>query len=61
MIKCLKKPERAAPIHGARKDIKKVRAVLRLVRAKIREKDYNRLINLLREAANELAPPSSSN
>jgi CHAD domain-containing protein len=57
VIKCLKKPERAGAIHGARKDIKKVRAVLRLVRTKIRKKDYNRLINLLRKAAHELAPP----
>jgi CHAD domain-containing protein len=57
VFKCLKQPKRAEAIHGARKDIKKVRAVLRLVRTKIRKKDYNRLINLLREAANQLAPP----
>jgi CHAD domain-containing protein len=57
VLKCLKKPRRSEAIHGARKDIKKVRAVLRLVRTKIRQKDYHRLITLLREAANQLAPP----
>ena len=57
VFKCLKKPRRAEAIHAARKDIKKVRAVLRLVRTKIRKKDYNRLLDHLREAANQLAAP----
>src|SRR6185436_13941367 len=55
-LKCLKDCEHAEAIHGARKDIKRVRAVLRLVRTEISKKEYGRVIGLLREAANHLAP-----
>jgi CHAD domain-containing protein len=53
----LKDCRRAEAIHGARKDIKKVRAVLRLVRTGIAKKEFRRLTELLREAANHLAAP----
>ena len=56
-FKCLKNCEHADAIHCARKDIKKVRAVLRLVRAKIAQKEFRRLTGLLRKAAGHLAPP----
>ncbi len=52
----LKNWRRADAIHGVRKDIKKVRAVLRLVRARITKKAYDRLTGLLRKAAKPLAP-----
>lgn len=54
---CLKDREHANSIHCARKDIKKIRAVLRLVRANIKKKEFRRLTGLLREAAGHLAPP----
>jgi CHAD domain-containing protein len=44
-------------IHNARKQIKKMLAVLRLVRKDIGEKEYGRRIDGLREAAHLLAPP----
>jgi CHAD domain-containing protein len=56
-LECLKECDRAEAIHCARKDIKKVRAVLRLVRTQIRKKDYRRITELLREAADHLAAP----
>src|SRR6186713_317974 len=54
---CLKDCGRAEAIHCARKDIKKVRAVLRLVRTGIAKKEFRGLTKLLREAANLLAVP----
>src|SRR5688572_16978495 len=56
-LECLKDCDQAEAIHCARKDIKRVRAVIRLVRTKIRKKECRRITGLLREAANELAAP----
>lgn len=56
-IKCLQESAHAETVHCARKDIKKVRAVLRLVHTQIATKDFCRLNKLLREAASYLAPP----
>ena len=56
-LECLKDCTRAEGIHGARKDIKRTRAVLRLARAGIARKDLRRFTKLLREAASCLAPP----
>lgn len=51
---CLKDCERTEAIHSTRKDIKKVRAVLRLVRTRIAKKEFGRLAGMLREAAAHL-------
>jgi len=56
-LKCLKDYDRAEAIHGARKDIKKVRAVLRLARSRVAKKDFRRQFRLLRDAATRLAAP----
>jgi CHAD domain-containing protein len=56
-LECLKDCARAETIHGARKDIKRTRALLRLARAGIARKDSRRFTRLLREAASGLAPP----
>jgi CHAD domain-containing protein len=56
-LRCLIDRQHANAIHCARKDIKKIRAVLRLVRANIDKKEFRRLNGLLREAAGHLAPP----
>src|SRR5262245_24276124 len=56
-LECLKNCARADAIHCARKDIKKVRAVLRLVRAEIPKKVFCRVTDLLRDAADQLAAP----
>jgi len=53
---CLHDCRQAEAIHCARKEIKKARAVLRLVRARIAKKRYCRQIDLLRKAAKNLAP-----
>jgi len=52
----LKDCRRAEAVHGVRKDIKKVRAVLRLARERISRKAYRRQTELLRRAADRLAP-----
>lgn len=44
-------------IHGARKDIKKIRAVLRLVRAQIPKSEFRQHIRILRKAAARLSAP----
>src|SRR5688500_9033677 len=54
-LECLKHSARAEAIHCARKDIKKVRAVARLVRPRIAKKKFCGLAEPLREAANDLA------
>jgi CHAD domain-containing protein len=54
-LECLKDCRHAEAIHGARKDIKKVRAVIRLVHTEITKKAYCRQNCLLREAAKDLA------
>src|ERR1051326_2568284 len=56
-LDCLKDCTRAEAIHCARKDIKKTRAVLRMVRVNMAKKDFRRLSRLLREAACQLAAP----
>src|SRR5262245_6759466 len=56
-LECLRECDRAEAIHCARKDIKKVRAVLRLARTQIPKKDCRRISDLLREAAADLAVP----
>src|SRR6185503_7855163 len=54
-LECLKDCRQPEAIHCARKDIKKTRAVLRLVRTRIRKKAYCRQTDLLREAADDLS------
>ncbi len=56
-LDCLKDCHRADAVHCARKDIKKVRAVLQLVRASLRKKEFARLKKLLREPARRLGSP----
>ena len=56
-LECLKDCERVEAIHCARKEIKKARAVLRLVRARMPKKQFSRPIGLLRQATDQLAPP----
>jgi CHAD domain-containing protein len=56
-VECLKASDRADAIHCARKDIKKLRAVLRMVRAEIAQKEFRQLTGTLREAAAHLAAP----
>ena len=53
----LKEKERFEAIHSVRKEIKKLRAVLRLVREEIGEGPYKKGNRCLREAADELAGP----
>jgi hypothetical protein len=55
-LECLKQCG-AEAIHCARKDVKKARAVLRLVRSEIGKKTFCRITELLREAAHQLAAP----
>jgi CHAD domain-containing protein len=52
----LKDYRSAESVHGVRKDIKRVRAVLRLARERIPKKAYRRQTELLRKAADRLAP-----
>jgi CHAD domain-containing protein len=56
-LDCLKDCRQAEAIHCARKDIKRVRAVLRLVRTGIKKKQFRRVSKHLRQAANSLAAP----
>ena len=44
-LECLKECDRAKAIHCARKDIKKMRAVLRLVRTEIQKRRRRRITN----------------
>jgi CHAD domain-containing protein len=55
-LNCVKDCRQAEAIHCVRKDIKKTRAVLKLVRADLPTKAYRRQTKLLREAAHHLAP-----
>jgi CHAD domain-containing protein len=54
-LECLKDCSDGEATHSARKDIKKVRAVLRLVRAEIKGKEFRQVTKPLREAAKHLA------
>ena len=56
-LDCLKDCSRAPAIHGARKDIKKARAVLRVAHINIARKDFRWITKLLRKAAGHLAGP----
>ena len=56
-LECLKDYRHGEAIHCARKDIKKVRAVLRLFRAGIEKKRFCLLRKLLREPARRLGAP----
>ena len=53
-LECLQESG-AEAVHCARKDIKKVRAVVRLVRTRITKKEFRRLTETLRAAATQLA------
>lgn len=55
-LKLLKRPAEEEAIHQARKEIKKVRAVLRLVRGGVRKKEYRQAMDRLRKAARCMAP-----
>jgi CHAD domain-containing protein len=55
-LESLKDYRRPGAIHGVRKDIKKVRAVLRLAKERIPKKVYRRQNKVLRKAAQRLAP-----
>ena len=53
----LRQPGNPAAVHGVRKEIKKLRAIFRLVRAEIGRGTYRKGAKALREAANRLAVP----
>lgn len=53
----LRKGDRPAAVHGVRKEIKKLRAIFRLVRAAIGRGTYRKGARALREAADRLAAP----
>src|SRR5262245_42922533 len=55
-LDCVKDFEKPDAIHGARKEIKKAKAVLRLARASISKKEYRRAAKRLRKASRFLAP-----
>lgn len=54
-LDCLRKPDRPAAVHGARKEIKKLRALFRLVRGEISVGSYRKGVKALRAAADSLA------
>ena len=54
---CLRDREFHAAIHGVRKEVKKLRAMLRLVRAGIARDEYRKMVKVLRQTARRLAPP----
>src|SRR5580698_5455439 len=54
-LDCLRKPKHPAAVHGARKEIKKLRALLRLVRGEISVGTYRKGVKALRAAADCLA------
>jgi len=56
-VECLKDCRRAGAVHSTRKEIKKVRAVMRLVRAQVTKRAYRRQNRLLKKAAKQLAGP----
>lgn len=56
-LECMKGRNRAKAVHGARKEIKKVRAVVRLIRTGITKREYLQLTGRLRKAASLLAVP----
>jgi CHAD domain-containing protein len=54
-LDCLRKPGHPAAVHGARKEIKKLRALFRLVRGEIKVDTYRKGVKALRSAADSLA------
>jgi CHAD domain-containing protein len=54
-LECLRKSRHSAAIHGVRKEIKKLRAILRLVREGISRGDYRRTKKALHRSADRLA------
>ncbi len=54
-LDCLRKPGHPAAVHGARKEIKKLRALFRLVRGEISVSTYRKGVKALRAAADSLA------
>jgi CHAD domain-containing protein len=54
-LECLEDCRHVEAIHCARKEIKRVRAVLRLVRCRIRKNKFRRVALILRESAGKLA------
>lgn len=56
-LECLGNRDPTAAIHGARMEIKKVRAVLRLVRHRMANKKFGRLNRILQKASAHLAAP----
>jgi CHAD domain-containing protein len=54
-LECLRKPGHPAAVHGARKEIKKLRALFRLVRGEIKVGTYRKGVKALRAAADCLA------
>src|SRR5580704_17531461 len=54
-LDCLRQPQHPAAVHGARKEIKKLRALFRLVRGEISVGTYRKGVKALRTAADCLA------
>src|SRR5436309_5627109 len=54
-LECLKECTDAEAIHGVRKDMKKLRALLKLVKSELPKKAYRRQVKLLRKAAQHLS------
>jgi CHAD domain-containing protein len=55
-LRALEHCDQLEPVHEVRTDIKRLRALLRLVRPALRRADYRRCSNTLRKAAGCLAP-----
>ena len=54
-LDCLQKSDKPAAVHGARKEIKKLRALFRLVRGEVSMSSYRKGVKALRTAADCLA------
>jgi CHAD domain-containing protein len=54
-LACLRQPGHPEAVHGARKEIKKLRALFRLVRGEISASQYRKVVKALRAAAIRLA------
>lgn len=54
-LNCLREAKRPAAVHGARKEIKKLRALFRLVRGEIGVRSYRRGVKALRTISDSLA------
>jgi CHAD domain-containing protein len=56
-LECFQKSDQLDGIHSARKEIKKMRALLRMIRREIGEKSYRKRARYLEKAAKHLAAP----